>query len=68
MGTFEVNVPSGRLIFWGPELEDISQAPRVELFPGCYQGVAFSSGTEQVVDEMVLSGPDEYLIVLSPKK
>lgn len=66
MGAFEVYVPSGRLIFWGPEIEDIDDAHGVELSPGRYQGAAFSRATEQVLDEMASSGPDEYLIVLSP--
>lgn len=65
MGGFEVHVPSGRLIFWGPELEDVGQAHGIELAPGCYQGSAFSRGTEKVLDEMASSGPDEYLIALS---
>lgn len=64
MGRFEVNVPSGRLIFWGPELEEISQAPGVKLPSGRYEGLAFSQRTELVVDEMAADGPDEYLIAL----
>lgn len=65
LGSFEVNVPSGRMIFWAPEVEDINLAPRVELSPGRYRGSAFSRGEEGVHDEMDSSGPDEYLIVLA---
>jgi len=65
LGSFEVNVPSGRMIFWAPELEDIDLAPRVELPPGRYRGSVFSRGEEGVRDEMDSSGPDEYLIALA---
>lgn len=65
MGNFEVDVPSGRLIFWGPELEDIAHAPGTDLPPGHYEGSAFSRGEEEVRDEMSSDGPDEYLILLS---
>jgi hypothetical protein len=67
MGEFDMEIPSGRVIFWGPELEDINQAVAIELLPGCYRGMAFSRGTEEVVDEMAPSGPDEYLIFLQKK-
>lgn len=66
MGRFELNVPSGRLVFWGPELEDIDQAPSIDLPIGRYRGMAFSHGTEAVVDEMADEGPDEYLVALWP--
>ena len=65
MGSFEINVPSGRLIFWAPELEDLDRAPIIELPPGHYQGRAFIRGSEELHDEMASDGPDEYLIVLS---
>ena len=66
LGSFEVNVPSGRLIFWAPELENIDLAPGFDLPPGLYEGSAFSRGEEDVHDEMASEGSDEYLIVLSP--
>ena len=68
LGGFEVNVPSGRLIFWAPELENIALAPGFDLPPGLYEGRAFSRGEEGVHDEMASEGPDEYLIVLSRLK
>lgn len=65
LGRFEVNVPSGRLIFWGPELERIESAPGIDIPPGRYEGSAFSRGEERVYDEMASEGPDEYLILLA---
>jgi len=65
LGRFEVNVPSGRLIFWAPELENIDLAPGLDLPPGRYVGSAFSRGEEDVHDEMASEGPDEYLIMLT---
>lgn len=64
MGCFELNTSSGQVIFWGPELEDITKAASIRLPPGRYQGAAFSRGTEAVVNEMDPDGPDEYLIIL----
>lgn len=64
MGCFDLNIPSGQLIFWGPELADISKAASLRLRPGHYQGAAFSRDTEAVVDEMDPDGPDEYLLIL----
>ncbi|MEF2148458.1 hypothetical protein [Aquilutibacter rugosus] len=66
LGKFDLDVPSGRLIFWGPEIETTVSAPGVDLSPGGYEGTAFSRGEQNVHDEMDSEGPDEYLIVLSP--
>lgn len=67
LGKFDLDAPSGRLIFWGPEIETVKSAPGVDLSPGCYEGCAFSRGEQDVHDEMASEGPDEYLIVLSPR-
>ena len=64
LGGFILSVPSGRIILWGPEVNDLSQAPSLSLPPGRYEGRAFSRGTEAVKDEMAPNGPDEYRIVL----
>lgn len=66
LGRFKLSVPSGRLIFWGPEAESLSDAPSVQLPSGEYQGAAFCRGAEAVVDEMAADGPDEYLLALWP--
>lgn len=64
LGRFDVSVPSGRMIFWGPEIQSIREAVSLQLSPGCYRGKAFCRGAEAVVDEMAADGPDEYLIAL----
>jgi hypothetical protein len=66
LGRFKLRVPSGRLIFWGPEAESLSDAPSVQLPSGEYQGAALCRGAEAVVDEMAADGPDEYLLALWP--
>src|SRR6056297_121295 len=59
MGDFEVSLPSGRLIFWGPEIDDIDAAQGIDVDPGIYHGIAFCRGIEKVQNEMDTTGPDE---------
>jgi len=66
LGHFELELPSGQLIFWGPELVDLSQAQSVALSAGSYAGIVLARGGELVTDEMADEGPDEYRIVLWP--
>lgn len=65
IGEFEINLPSGELIVWAPETEDIDQSPTVSVPSGRYLGVAYSRGTDDVTDEMETVGSDEYCVVIS---
>jgi hypothetical protein len=65
VGSFAVHVPSGALVFWGPEAPRPVDGPTVVLpAPGTYQGTVWSSGVDAVTDEMAPDGPDRYRIVL----
>lgn len=64
LGEFQLDIPSGKLAIWAPETTDIKHIPQLSLQPGFYWGRAYSQGTDLVVDEMDVEGPDEYLIVL----
>jgi hypothetical protein len=64
VGSFSINTSSGSLILWAPESVDLSCLPTIQVQAGTYDGLVFSSGTEDVIDELALDGPDEYLIVL----
>lgn len=65
MGSFVLKVPSGSLVLWAPEASDLTCAPSMSVQPGEYHGLVFSRGTDAVTDEMMLSGSDEYCVVLS---
>lgn len=65
LGAFDLDVPSGRLVVWGPELDDIDVAPRVDIPAGRWRGMACSRGEDAVLDEFESTGPDEYLLVLA---
>lgn len=65
IGLFEIDLPSGELIVWGPETENLDQSPTVSVPPGRYAGAAYSRGTDDVTDEMETEGPDEYCVVIS---
>lgn len=64
MGSFNLAVPSGKIVFWSPETEDIDQCTTISVQAGNYHGLAFSRNTNEVVDEMNPIGPDEYKILL----
>jgi hypothetical protein len=64
IGDFALEVPSGQVVFWGPELVDLSQARYVTLPAGSYAGIVLARGRECVKDEMADEGADEYRIVL----
>ncbi|HRI66418.1 MAG TPA: hypothetical protein PK156_19350 [Polyangium sp.] len=66
IGTFVLEIESGELILWGPEATDLETVPRIKLDPGRYNGIAYSSGTSHVDDEMSTEGPDTYRISLWP--
>ena len=68
VGEFEINVPSGKLLLWGPEAADLDQLPVIALSPGRYSAAAYSRGTDDVSDEMEDEGPDEYCVVLCELK
>jgi hypothetical protein len=63
-GTFELQVDSGEVVFWGPEQRDIDSATRVDVPNGHYSGLVMSSGTERVTDEEAVEGPDVYRVVM----
>jgi hypothetical protein len=65
IGEFSITTQSGELIFWGPELQDLTLAPRVLCQAGTYRGIAFSSGSTEVVDELLPEGPDRYRLRMS---
>src|SRR5690606_13661776 len=64
LGEFFLSVPSGELILWGPELENIHLASKVSVPKDGYQGAAFVRGAVLVTDEMSPDGSDEYLVTL----
>jgi hypothetical protein len=66
LGEFTIFVPSGEIIFWGPEMSEIKSCPSIKLPPGRYRGKAYSRGTDEISDEMDEEGPDEYRIELKP--
>jgi hypothetical protein len=66
LGEFIVFIPSGEIIFWGPEMIDAKNYPSIKLPAGSYRGKAYSRGTEEISDEMDEYGPDEYKIVVRP--
>jgi hypothetical protein len=47
-----------------PETVDLSCLPTVPVQVGTYDGLVFSTGTDEILDEMVSDGPDKYWIVL----
>jgi hypothetical protein len=65
IGLFDIDLPSGKLIVWGPETDNLDQSPTVSVPPGRYAGAAYSRGTDDVTDEMENEGPDEYCVVIS---
>ena len=65
LGAFTLSLPSGDLLLWGPEAEDMSKAPSVSVGPGTFQCAAYSKGTDAVPDEMAPVGNDEYRIVMA---
>lgn len=67
LGEFTLFVPSGEIIFWGPEMIDVKNCPTIKLSAGRYRGKAYSRGTEKISDEMDEDGPDEYRIALHPQ-
>jgi len=66
VGPFELFIPSGRVIIFGPESEDLDAYQVLLPTAGKYDGTLYNAGTERVVDEMSPDGEDEYYIVLSP--
>lgn len=69
LGTFTLSVPSGALVFWGPESPRPTEGPKVILpAPGTYQGILLAQGIDQVKDEMAPDGPDIYRLVLRRKE
>ena len=65
LGDFLLSLPSGRLMVWSPETEDLANAPNVSMEPGRYRGRAFGLGLDEVRDESALEGPEQYRIILS---
>lgn len=66
LGKFHLAVPSGEILFWSPESEDLESCPAISLPAGDYLGLASARGMEQVSDESELEGPDEYRIIIWP--
>ena len=66
LGRFELDVSSGEVALWGPEMPDMRGAPRIEVPNGSYSGEAFSRDTDQLNDEHATDGPDRYRLVLWP--
>ena len=66
LGRFILDIPSGAIVLWGPELLDLGTAVRVEVPKGTYFGEAFARDRDQVSDEYAADGPDRYRIVLWP--
>jgi hypothetical protein len=66
IGTFKLDVSSGEVRLWGPELLELDQSARVQVPIGSYAGEAFSRDTDQLVDEQATDGPDRYRLVLWP--
>jgi hypothetical protein len=66
LGRFELDITSGEILLWGPELLDLGGAPRVEVPNGSYSGEAFARDRDQVSDEQATDGPDRYRLVLWP--
>jgi hypothetical protein len=66
LGRFELDVSSGEVVLWGPEMPDMNGATRIEVPNGSYSGEAFSRDTDQLSDEHATDGPDRYRLVLWP--
>lgn len=66
LGRFELDVSSGEIVLWGPELPDLEGAARVKVPNGSYSGEAFSRDTNQIIDELAPDGADRYRLVLWP--
>ena len=50
IGEFEISVPSGKLILWGPESVDLDRLQAIAVSPGRYSAAAYSRGTDDVTD------------------
>jgi hypothetical protein len=66
LGRFELDVSSGEVALWGPEMPDMKAAARIEVPNGSYSGEAFSRDTDKLIDELATEGPDRYRLVLWP--
>ena len=60
LGEFVLDVPSGEILVWAPESDDLSLHPRVQVVPGMYSGIAVGMNLEMVSDEMEQEGLDRY--------
>jgi hypothetical protein len=65
LGEFVLDVPSGEILFWAPESDDLSLHPRIRVAPGMYSGIAIGMNLELVSDEMEQEGLDRYGLHLS---
>lgn len=66
LGRFKLDVPSGELLFWGPECENPSASLRAQLPSGSYAGEAYACGIDQINDEYAEEGLDRYRLALWP--
>lgn len=66
LGRFRLDVPSGEILLWGPELVDLATAARVKVPKGSYFGEARARDRDQVSDEQSSDGPDRYRLLLWP--
>jgi hypothetical protein len=66
LGRFKLEVPSGELLFWGPECENPSASLRAQVPKGSYAGEAYACGRDQVTDEYAEEGQDRYRLTLWP--
>ena len=64
LGEFTLSLPSGKVLLWAPETDDVEASPSLALEPGTYRGVAMVHGDEEVSDEKASEGPDRYKVVL----
>jgi hypothetical protein len=66
LGSFEIDVPSGELLLWGPETLDMAEAASVRVPAGSFRGQALALNANQLTDELASDGPDRYRLVLWP--
>jgi hypothetical protein len=64
LGDFELAVPSGEVVVFGPESTRADGEARVAVPVGIYSGAAFAVGEDAVGDELDPSGPERYLLGL----
>ena len=62
LGEFQLEVPSGKVLFWAAEDADLTGAQAIQLAPGKYRGLVQASGADAVEDAMDKDGPDVYRV------